>query len=326
MTTKKVAPKQVANKKKDSLVKVVVSDDKGEWVSPEKSVSFEIDENATFPSVTFEIKTEQAPPYKWSWSISWDAKVSGLRESAKRGSLLKTFSEKSSFDSSERKWTVNLAKVIGGRLVVEVVAGTETFKRSVQIKGKNPAADSVKQFVATIANADGFERLLEQESRFKNFIAADGHPIVAFDKGYGMTQMTNPAPTYEQVWSWKENINAGVRLYQSKQKEAKTYLSQQSRTYTPEQLRLETWSRWNGGAYHVWDAKDKAWKRNDTLLCDSETGNIGWDMTKEGNKDKPEKDLHDRDKASYGNPKKNKGPENEWRYTGVCYADHVNSQ
>ena len=39
----------------------------------------------------------------------------------------------------------------------------------------------------------------------KQFINADGEPVVAFDKGYGMAQLTKPVPTYEQVWNWKEN-------------------------------------------------------------------------------------------------------------------------
>jgi len=62
------------------------------------------------------------------------------------------------------------------------------------------------------------------------------------------------------------------------------------------------------------------------LVCDPATGNIGWDMSDPANKDKTEDELHKRDKASYGNPKKNKGAANKWRYTGVCYADHVDAQ
>lgn len=37
--------------------------------------------------------------------------------------------------------------------------------------------------------------MINQESRFENFINADNEPVVAFDNEYGMTQVTNPAPT-----------------------------------------------------------------------------------------------------------------------------------
>ncbi|MBF5008774.1 hypothetical protein [Burkholderia pseudomultivorans] len=49
-----------------------------------------LDETPKFPEITFEIKTEQPPPYQWKWTITWDAQVSGLREKP-RGKKLKTF-------------------------------------------------------------------------------------------------------------------------------------------------------------------------------------------------------------------------------------------
>lgn len=323
---KKVTPRQVTNTKKGSLVKVVVSNDSGKWVSPAKDAEFFIDAQAKFPQIRFEIDTQQPAPFTWNWTLQWDAKVSGLRESAKRGSKLKTFKETGSFESSDKFWVASLDKVLGGTLTVEVKAGTETFRRSAKIKGKNPAQADVEALLTTLQDTDGFSKILAQESRFKNFIDADGEPIVAFDHGYGMTQMTNPAPSYEQVWNWKENVKGGVSLYQQKQKAAKTYLGQAGRSYTAEQLRLETWSRWNGGGYHQWDAKSNAWLRNDDMLCDSKTGNIGWDMTEASNAGKTEDQLHKRDEASYGNPKKNKGAANKWKYTGICYADHLNEK
>jgi type VI secretion system secreted protein VgrG len=158
----------------------------------------------------------------------------------------------------------------------------------------------------------------------KHFIDADNMPIVAFDGGYGLTQMTAPAPTYEQVWNWKENIKGGTALYKTKQKDAKTYLSQNKRTYTDDQLKLETWSRWNGGSYHVWDDKGNAWVRNNDIVCDPVTGNIGWDMSLADNKDKTVEELHKRDAKSYKTPK-SKAATNQWKYTGICYADHLNN-
>lgn len=325
MNKKFVASGARTNKIRNSLVKVVVEEDLGKWMSPELGAVCRIDSSAVMPVVRFEIETVEPPPYVWRWRIAWDAKVSGLRETAKRGALLKTYATKGEFSSDRKHWDVDLGGVFGGRLRVEVTAGTMLFKRYIDVRGINPSANEIEAVVKSIPDVDGLTSLLKQESHGKHFIEADGEPIVAFDNGYGITQMTNPAPSYEQVWSWKENVRAGARLYQEKQKLAKAYLSQSGRSYSAEQLRLETWSRWNGGAYHIWSEQKKAWIRNDSILCDSETGNIGWDATLEGNKGKSETDLHARDKGSYANPKKDKKDDNQWKYTGICYADHVDS-
>ncbi len=66
-----------------------------------------------FPAIDFEIDTLEAGPYAWNWSISWDAKTSGLRESAKRGALLRKFSDKGTFSSAETKWRADVGKVLG---------------------------------------------------------------------------------------------------------------------------------------------------------------------------------------------------------------------
>ncbi|UXW32291.1 hypothetical protein [Xanthomonas oryzae] len=324
MTQKKKATSaSTTNQIKGSVVKVVVSDDQGSWVQPNKDAIFFIDEDAFFPEIKFEITTQQPPPYTLTWLISWDAKVSGLAVSKARGSLKKEFSAKGQATLTEKTWKADLGQVLGGKLTVMIKAGTETFKRSVLIKGKNPSKEKVENYLATLNDVVGFDVIVEQESKFKNFIDFDDEPIVAFDNGYGMTQLTSPAPTYTQAWSWKENINGGSKLYQNKQKEAKGYLGAQNRTYTNDQLKLETWSRWNGGSYHVWDEKSNSWVRNGDIACDSKTGNIGWDMTRDVNSGKTEDELHKRDKDEYKKPPTSK--DRKWKYTGVCYADHVES-
>ncbi|MFT4247479.1 MAG: hypothetical protein QM581_05480 [Pseudomonas sp.] len=315
------------NKTKNSLVKLVVTQDSGKWISPSAQEEYLINEDATFPTINFEIETDKPSPYVWSWKITWEAKQR-TKETGSRGSTaLRTFTENGKFESNDKKWTADLGgKVIGGKLTVEVKVGSDIFKRSVVIKAKNPEEQKVIELLGTIDDVKGFEKIIDKESSFKQFIAADGEPVLSFDGGYGLTQMTNPEPTYEQAWNWKENVKGGSSLYQEKQKSAKSYLGKDGRTYTDEQLKLETWSRWNGGSYHVWDDKTKVWKRNDDLLCDSNTGNIGWDTTDTDNKDKTEAELHRRDKDTYANPKKNKKSGNKWKYTGVCYADHLSKE
>ena len=61
------------------------------------------------------------------------------------------------------------------------------------------------------------------------------------------------------------------------------------------------------------------------MLCDTQTGNIGWDMTDPDNAGMTEDELHKRDEDTYKNPKTKDKAVNKWKYTGLCYADHLNA-
>lgn len=326
MTTHKKGHKTAGatNKTKNSLVKVVVKpDDAGEWVKPNTLDKFYIDDEANFPTIVFEIKTDAPGPYKWSWAMSWDAHVSGLREKA-RGKKVATFSSKGDFTQSGKSWdakTIN--KVIGGTLTVTVEAGEEKFRRTVTVLAQQPSAEKIKAYLAA-RKASALEKLLAQESRFKHLILADSEPVVAGDSGYGAAQLTKPIPQYHQIWSWKENIDAAIELIDKKKQIAKDWLDRHG-TYTQDMLDTETVSLWNGGHYYQWYATPAPgrWDRDKKILCDTKTGNIGWDTSGEANKDKTESDLRDRDKGEYNKMKKGQTTEHPWTYSGVCYADHI---
>jgi hypothetical protein len=101
---------------------------------------------------------------------------------------------------------------------------------------------------------------------------------------------------------------------------ALAYLTQSGRAYSADQLKREAVCRWNGGAYHEWDAKTNRWVRSPHVLCDSMAGNIGWDLTDPANKGKSETELHKRDSGAYsGAPPAGA----HWKYSGVCYADRI---
>ena len=312
------------NTRSGSVTQVRSADYSSGWISPPDNEVFHISSEGVMPEIVFEVRTRALDACQWSWTLKWDAKASGLRERARKGEALRTFEMSGRYASSERKLTVDFGEeVVGGQLTVTLVLGEVTLNRTVTIQGKNPTAKEVSAFIETLEDMDGFDKVLEQETGCKHFIELDGEPIVAFDQGYGITQMTNPAPSYEQAWSWKANIRAGSAIYQDKVREAQAYLGKNERSYTPEQLQHEVLSRWNGGSYHQWDSTSQAWVRKKNLLCDSEASNIGWAMTLEKNKGKTEADLRARDKGTYRDGKKGQSAEHPWRYTGVCYADHV---
>jgi hypothetical protein len=251
-----------ANQTEKSVIKVVSSGSALTWVSPVENEVLKITQDAGLPAVEFEFTSQSAGDYKWSWVIEWQAKVSGLRERERKGDALQVFSDSGSFVSKSTKWTLDFAgRILGGKLSVTVSVGQSTIVRTVIIKGQNPSKESVAAYVATLDDMSGFEKLLEQETKSKHFIDLDGEPIVAFDKGYGITQTTNPAPSYEEIWNWKANILAGSSIYKEKVRAAKKYLGQADRVCTDDQLQHEVFSCWNGGSYHQWDSASNSWIR-----------------------------------------------------------------
>jgi len=268
---------------------------------PAATDAFTITSAPAWPNVAFE--TDATGAHTWAWSIQWGS-----------------FKQSGTANTAGNTWDAqSVITNFGGTLTVTATAGKDSATISVKIKGTNPSGTEVNTYLGTKQNAEGFDKLLEHESHYRNF-NAQGEPVKSFDNGYGMCQLTTPTPSFSQVWNWKQNIDGGLALFASKRSDAVTYLSQSGRTYTTDQLSHEAVCRWNGGSYHVWDDKAKAWARNSNILCDSKTGNIGWDMTDAENKGKTEADLHKRDSGSYSKPPQAGA---HWKYSGVCYADAI---
>jgi hypothetical protein len=260
-----------------------------------------ISADAGWPAIV--LTSDAAGPHTWSWTISWG-----------------TFKKSGTAATPGNTWDAGPAITnCGGALTVTATAGGASAAITLQVKGTNPAPADVAAFANSRPHGDGFAAIIHHETKSKHFNAA-GEPIKSFDNGFGLCQLTKPVPSYEQVWNWKLNIDGGLALFAQKRAAAKTFLSQAGRTFTPEQLKFETVCRWNGGSYHKWDPAAGKWVRNPTILCDSATGNIGWDMTDPENAGKTEAQLRARDKASYSKPP---GPTAHWKYIGLCYADRV---
>lgn len=271
------------------------------FTKPVHNAVFTITSTPTWPSVVF--TTDATGPHTWKWTIHWGP-----------------HKQTGTVPTPGNTWDAQTVITnYGGTLTVHVTAGKHSASIAVAIKGTNPSAADVTAYLATKSGADGFDKLLEHESKFHNF-NAHNEPVKSFDHGYGMCQLTTPVPTFEQMWNWKSNIDGGLALFAAKRTAAIQYLSQSGRSYTADQLKYETVCRWNGGSYHVWDSKSGAWVRNPNILCDSATGNMGWDMTDAENKGKTEAVLHKRDKADYSKPP---AAGAHWKYSGVCYADAI---
>lgn len=306
------------NKTKDSLVKCEVKLNMGEWISPESCEIFYIDDDAKFPDIIFEIKSDESGPYFWEWVIIWTPEACPQTEDKKRFKAKNStaFSKTGSFKAAEKKWKCNLEAVIGGDLIVKVKVGNATYVRKIIILGKNPPKDKILAELDSGKTKEDNElakKIFTQESRYRQFYS-DGKPLTSFDNGYGLGQLTNPVPSYEQIWNWKSQIKELLsKRIPTARSIAKNYLDKHP-GYTQDQLDLETLAAYNGvpknQRYHNWDEKEKKWVVNQNVTCDPDQSNKGWIMTDKENKDKDIDGL-----------RKNK--ESKPIYTGRCYAEHI---
>ncbi|BBP01655.1 hypothetical protein [Sulfuriferula nivalis] len=300
----------------DSLLKCEVNLETGEWISPEGCKVFYINEDAKFPDITYEIKTDNPGPYEWQWKINWVVQSCLAQTGKKRGKVThpKTFSEQGKFTSNSKSWKADLGAVIGGDLTVTVKVGTQKFIRKTFIRGKEPGSTKVHAYLDTFPIKEDVElvkKIFNQESHTKHFYS-DEMPLTSFDNGYGLGQLTNEPPTYEQIWSWKKHIDEILKKrIPTHRKRAKAYLDVH-RNYDQAMLNLETLASYNGLAhqqrYFNWDGKKNQWIENENVICDKTQSNKGWDLEEKTNQDKTLEEL-----------KKDGHP----FYTGVCYAEHI---
>lgn len=324
MTAKKEKPVAKAksagttNKVSGSIVKCEVKLESGEWISPDSCQTFYIDENAKFPEITYEIKTDEAGPYEWSWDIQWVVLACPQKADKNRfkPKHAVTFKKTGKFTSNVKNWKADLGEIVGGELTIKVKVGTKTFIRKTLIRGKNPSQEKIHVEIDSYTekgNVGLLKKIYKQESNNRQFYS-DESPLVSFDNGYGMGQLTNPAPSYEQIWNWKAQTKQIIeKRLPDCRKIAKKYLDQHP-GYSDDMLDLETLVPYNGMAkkqrYHNWDATKKMWSANDDVICDPDQSNKGWLTTEKDNENKTLSELQ-KDKTA------------KPFYTGRCYAEHI---
>jgi hypothetical protein len=175
--------------------------------------------------------------------------------------------------SASLSFTINFGDVIqGGRFFIDMIvpwrhpsgqAGANRFAGESSVRGINPAKGDVKARLASIE----LQVTAYRESRFRQFDGSE-LPLFGPPNGFGVMQLDNPPATARQIWDWKGNVDAGMALFATKANDARTYPARVRQQYpdatdfTAAQLRLETYQRYNGGAYWKWDDVNKVWIRN----------------------------------------------------------------
>jgi hypothetical protein len=126
--------------------------------------------------------------------------------------------------TATNQFKIPFAAVRGGDLTVKVavtVCGTPLSATSegLAVIGSNPSTSELALVAAPIV---AFRKLMWVESRFMQFLGGrqfSGMPYFSEDDlgGAGICQVTDPSPTDEQVWKWKDNIAAGWQIYKGKE-------------------------------------------------------------------------------------------------------------
>ena len=189
--------------------------------------------------------------------------------------------------TSVGQWTPAFPNLAGGGLAISVnYANSNTMLMNLKIYGSNPDKETLKslltpppdnrfdpsfdQVIAYMETNVTNKGLVQFWHQFDTSTAPMGGPVDALGNpitglplhsksdccGYGAMQLTNPAPTIDQLWDWVSNINGGKQVITSKYTQAKAYLDQHP-SYTVPMLEEETYQRYNTG--HFWCWKGSQW-------------------------------------------------------------------
>lgn len=130
------------------------------------------------------------------------------------------------------------------------------------IRGINPTKAQIKARLASLpAQVRAYK-----ESRFRQF-GSDEMPLFGSPKGFGVMQIDNPPATARQIWSWLENVDAGLALINVKAREVAQHYKNIYDTnpkipkLTADQIRLAEYQWYNGGWYWGWNAGIEKWDK-----------------------------------------------------------------
>lgn len=174
-------------------------------------------------------------------------------------------------------FTINFgASPQGGAFVIDMpvkikrnsdgAIASRTISGSSNVRGRQPSKSNVK---AALSNIE-LKVTAYRESRFRQFTNA-GKPLFGPPHGFGVMQIDNPPATARQIWDWKDNVRAGIALFNQKKEDARTYPARVRKNhptatdFTPAQLKLETYQRYNGGGYWQWDPESSKWKKRSQM-------------------------------------------------------------
>ena len=186
------------------------------------SATLYINEQAQMPSLVASSCSEAS----WTVSFKYTAGFSGAH-SYVQPSINGLSSNNQPFDITS---ALN-GQVLGGDVTVTWTITSPSQKNgqyTFKILGKQPARSDIFNYIDSKTSLWYVKKIALQESQARQF-RSDGFPLYsqALDNGYGIFQLTNPQPTYNQVWNWKANVDQGVVIINSKRTAAINWMARQ---------------------------------------------------------------------------------------------------
>ncbi len=183
--------------------------------------AFFITKEPAMPSVSVRAVLDDAPggaTYNWTVSIVFDA------TKCPHGRPSNSATTSFSAVTGTPDFTPQFPAIRGGDLQIQVnvSSGGQALSASttgLKIGGTNPSLDDLRNALPE----EPLRRMVRQESGGRQFIApADAGqglcPLFSADNlgGVGLLQVTNPAPTQDEIWNWRANVAAARRLWSQK--------------------------------------------------------------------------------------------------------------
>jgi len=202
---------------------------------------FAISEQCVMPSITATATLQNvtlapgAPPPRFQWNVTLVFTAGSCAHAGSRTTSHSPITATTALApatgsppvaSTTSQFTIPFTQIRGGDLTVSVsvVVGGATLTASstgLTVVGTNPNLGSLQS--AAPAN-DAFRRLTRLESGLRQF-RSPSCPFFSGDNlgGVGLCQLTSPAPTDDQVWSWQANLAGGIALWNSKESTARGF-------------------------------------------------------------------------------------------------------
>jgi hypothetical protein len=187
---------------------------------------FAITEECQMPTIKVTARLENAVPTPLATAHQWRVHLVFTGANCKHSMNRRIEHPEINASTQSNTFTIPFTLIRGGDLTIEVtgrVGNSMVIGRSQGLKvvGTNP---STAALLRAAIMTDAFKRLMRHESGLQQFRPAQC-PYFSRDNlgGVGICQITNPRPTDDQVWSWKENLKRGLQLYKEKENVARAY-------------------------------------------------------------------------------------------------------
>jgi hypothetical protein len=202
---------------------------------PDEKATYTVTTDPAMPQVAAQARVAGVTPDPTATtSIHWTADLRFDATECPDGIAARSHHITLTHTAAGGQYTPAFNELRGGSLTFTAVAARDAQRRpyqsrAVQILGTNPNRSAIQ---AALPH-DTLRRIACQESEQRQF-AADANggvsacPLFSSDGlgGVGIMQLTNPAPTAEEIWSWRANVAGGVTLFNSKIADARSFPAQ----------------------------------------------------------------------------------------------------